>query len=130
MAKPALNLEEVYEAIDEGIADIVLKWKKNKLPKKQMKAYSIWKKFRPISLRAKRLMKRRLGVEHMNKRIAKLRKEIAEEIWTSKAKVRMQSHVLEPSIHDREEWAWEIRIIESKEPPEKVGNIYGKIHER
>lgn len=56
----------------------------------------------------------------MNQRIAKLRKGIAEEVWTSKEKVRQQTRIMEPSIYDREEWTWEIRLLESKQQPEKL----------
>jgi|HubBroStandDraft_1064217.scaffolds.fasta_scaffold1812905_1 hypothetical protein len=44
LANPPLTIEEAYEAIDEGIADMVIKWNKHKLPTKQQKAFKIWSK--------------------------------------------------------------------------------------
>ena len=59
----------------------------------------------------------------MNARIAKLRQEIAREQWTSKEKVTQQSRIMQPTIYDREDWAWEIRVVESRQRPEKVSHL-------
>ena len=75
LAKPLLTATEVYDAIDESIAEMVVKWHKQKLPSKLFKAFKIWKKYRPRPLRHEQLRKRQLGVDHMNQRIAKMRKE-------------------------------------------------------
>ena len=123
LAKQPLTAEEVYEAIDEGIAEMVVKWEKHKLPLNEYKAFRTWKKYRPRSLRAERLRGKKLGVEHMTQRIAELQKEIAEELWTSKEKVWKQTRIMEPSIYDREDWTWEIRLLESNQRPEKVSYL-------
>jgi hypothetical protein len=120
LARPLLTVEEVYQAIDEGIAEIVSRWNQHKLPSKQHKALKLWRKYRPRLMRTERLKKRKLGIEHLNERISKLCKEIAAELWTSKEKVRKQTRMLEPSLYDREDWTWEIRVIESKQPPQRV----------
>ena len=121
-------MKEVEEAIDDGIADIVSKWKKYELPQRQRNAYSLWRKYHHKSVRNDRLRKRKLEVQHVNDRIAKLRNEIASEEWTSKEQVRKQSRILEPSINDRELWTWEIQIIGSKQSPPRVS--HSKLHFR
>ena len=126
LARPLLSVEEVNQAIDEGIAEIVSKWKKCKLPSKEQKALKLWKKYRPRLMRTERLKKRKLGIEHLNLRISKLCKEIAAELWTSKEKVRKQTRMLEPSVYDREDWMWEIRVIENKQPPRRVSYLEPK----
>jgi hypothetical protein len=44
LKKSPLAIGEVHEAIDEGIAEIVVKWNKQKLPFKKHKAFKIWSK--------------------------------------------------------------------------------------
>ena len=75
LAKPPLAATHVHDAIDEGIAELVAKWHKLKLPKKMCKAFKIWKKYRPRPLRLDRLQKRQRGVGHLNQRIAEVREE-------------------------------------------------------
>jgi hypothetical protein len=75
LSKQPLTIAEVYEAIDAGIADIAEKWKKNKLPHKQRKAFKLWKKYRPKALRRELLARRQMEIEHVSNRISALRKE-------------------------------------------------------
>ena len=122
LTKPSLSVEEVYEAVDEGIAEIASKWAKQKLPTKQRKAFRIWKKYHPRLLNAERVRVRQSELEHIRQRIANLRKEIGEELWPSKAKVLKQARILEPSVYDREELIWELRLLQSKQRPKKVSH--------
>ena len=43
--KPRLSLEAINQAVDESIAEITLKWHMEKKPKKERKAFKIWRKF-------------------------------------------------------------------------------------
>jgi hypothetical protein len=50
LKRPHLSLEQVEQAIDEGIAELVATWHDKKKPQKAFKAYGIWKKFHSVSL--------------------------------------------------------------------------------
>lgn len=50
LKKPKLAPAQVEQAIDEGIAEMVVAWHKDKKPKRECKAYGLWKKFhQPVS---------------------------------------------------------------------------------
>ncbi|PSS22500.1 hypothetical protein M430DRAFT_84790, partial [Amorphotheca resinae ATCC 22711] len=121
LKKPHLSIEEVNKAIDEGIAELVVKWKKEKLPKNQAKALRLWTKFRKNrEARRERIRVIQKRLYHItDDRIPKLRKEIVGEIWTSQRQVRRQTRIMEQTIFDRESSIWEISIIESKVAPER-----------
>jgi hypothetical protein len=117
LKRPRLSVEDVETAIDEGIAELLVKWNEKQLPKLLRKAYRMWKK----SDREKRQgVKAAQGeLKHLVERIAKLRLEIAGEVWTTKLQVRKQTQILEPSIFDREDMNWGISILQSKKEPKK-----------
>ena len=119
--KPAIPAEDVDQAIDEGIAEMVAKWQSVKLPKLQKNAYRIWKKFHTSR------DSRRIHIEGIQKlldrinddRIPKLRKEIAGVLWSSKRQVLKQTRIMEQSIYDRESSVWEMELLQSSVAPEK-----------
>ena len=121
LKKPALPSDDVNQAIDEGIVELVAKWQREKLPKLQQKAFRIWKKFH------KSRDAQQVHVEsiqnHLSRinddRIPKLRKEIANELWSSKHQVLKQTCIMEQSIYDRESSVWEIDVLQRSVAPEK-----------
>ena len=117
LKRPHLTSEDVEKAIDEGIAEILIKWNEKQLPKLQRKAYRMWKK---SGYEKKQAIKAAQGeLKHLIERIAKLQREIAGEVWTSKLQVRKQTQILEPSIFDREDLNWGISILEDLNAPVK-----------
>ncbi|TAQ85177.1 hypothetical protein B7494_g6506 [Chlorociboria aeruginascens] len=120
LERASLSLDEVNQAIDEGIAEIVVKWNTKKFPKKQRKARSIWAKSRRNGTKKARIQEVEEHLENLTKdRIPKLRKEILEQPWTSQRKVRNQCSSMEVSIFDREDLKWELLVLRSKVAPEK-----------
>lgn len=120
LKRPLLSASQVHEAIDEGIKEMITKWKTQELPKKQCKAYYIWKKFRDGNARGARLssiVKQISRIE--DDRLPAMRKEIAGEYWTSQLQVRRQTRNMEQSIYDREGLAWEMEVIQNDVCPEK-----------
>ena len=120
LKRPPLSPEEVDQAIDEGIAEMVKRWHDVKLPKKQRKGSQLWKDTRPRSIRQANLERLRKHVEKMQARIHKMRTEIMrDDTWTSKRQILKQTRIMEVSIFDRESSIWEISIIENQTRPEK-----------
>lgn len=119
--RPRLSAEEITQAIDEGIARLVLKWNAQRLPKLKRQAFKLWKKTR--DRRESRRRQIREWQSHLdrlnNDRIPKFRKEILSEQWTRPKQVHQQMRVMEQSVYDREDLAWKISLIECKEAPPK-----------
>lgn len=121
LRKPLLSLEDINQAIEEGITEMVTKWQKDKLPKMQLKAFRIWQKFRKNrEARRDHIGRIQKHLDRINEdRIPKLRKEIAGEDWTSQLQVRKQTRIMEQSIFDRESSVWEMDVLKSSNAPEK-----------
>lgn len=121
LKKPLLALEDINQAIDDGIAELVTKWQKEKLPKMQQKAFRLWKKFhKNREARRDHIKSVQKHLDRINDdRVPKLRKEILSEDWSSQNQVRKQTRVMEQSIYDRESSRWEINMLKCTVPPEK-----------
>jgi hypothetical protein len=117
--KPHLNREEIDEAIDEGIADLVTKWHKRTLPKRQKTAYRVWRKSRLQGTRREQILAVQKNLNHILERIAKMRKEILDDVWTSKQQVRKQTRIMELSIFEREDLTFKISTLEQQIAPKR-----------
>lgn len=116
---------EVNEAMDEGMAMMQAKWDNIQRPKIERRAFAVWMEYRkdPSTKRERihdRLRKQQEKLDHLvQNRIPGMREEILKQTWTTKRQVHRQSHIMERSIYDREEIAWEINLLKQKTPPEK-----------
>jgi hypothetical protein len=120
LKKRHLTYGEIDTAMDEAIDQIVGKWRKEKLPKLQFKAWKVWRKSRRDGNKRQQIREFQQHLDRINnQRLVSLRKEIHEEIWTSKKQVRKQTKIMEQSIFDREDLIWRISILEQRSEPEK-----------
>jgi septum formation topological specificity factor MinE len=127
--KVPLSSKEIDEAIDEGIAELVTQWKEKTRPKREKKAYSLWKKSRKERTKRLQLVAAQKDLRHICERIEKMRKEILDDVWTSMKQVRQQTRIMEVSIFDREDLTFKIKTLELKTAPEKpapVPSVTGK----
>ncbi len=118
--KPHITYQEVNEAIDEGIAELVLKWKSKVLPKRQLEAWTLWKKSRHRKDKKAQISQAKKDRAEKLQRIAKMRKEIASDVWTSKSQVRRQTQIMEIDVFAREDLSWKLSTLELKACPEKL----------
>ncbi|KAF8544121.1 hypothetical protein BDD12DRAFT_873491 [Trichophaea hybrida] len=118
-----LTKEEVEEAIEEGIRDLVHKWREKILPKKEAKdAYRLWRKAKKQRNRNQTIKEARAGIIFFNIRIGKMKVEFlkTEMNWSSKDMVRKQVRGnMEQTIYDREDMKWIIDLMGRKEQPNK-----------
>ncbi|KAI9762624.1 MAG: hypothetical protein M4579_000242 [Chaenotheca gracillima] len=114
-----LTLEEVQAAIDLGISDITQNWKDAQLPKLEPKARQLWRQSRRLRNKAFQIMEKENRIRYLNdKRLVDLRKNLAEERWTSALDLRRKCGNMEQSLFDREKLSWEISVLKSQiEPP-------------
>jgi hypothetical protein len=117
--KPHISREEINEAIDEGVVELITKWKEKIRPKREKKAFRLWRKVRLQSTKREQILAAQKDLDHIVERIAKMRKEILHDVWTSKQQVRKQTRIMEPSIFDREDLNFKIATLEQRTAPEK-----------
>lgn len=119
LTRQHISQDEISQAIDEGIALMVIKWNNEKLPKRQPKAWNLWRKcHRDKSFKRQRIREAQQHLDRINnQRLVKMRLEILSEVWTSQKQVRKQSRIMEQSIFDREDLVWQISVLESKTEP-------------
>ena len=119
-SRAPLSREDVFAAIDLGIEDLVNKWKQQKLPKLEMKAWGLWKKSRRDHTKRESI-RLALGCINQicNQRIPKMSNEIAGEVWTTSLQVRKQCRIMEQSVFDRESDKWAISVYKSATEPQR-----------
>lgn len=114
-----LSLDEIDQAIDEGLKGLVERWASNKLPKLLKRGYKLWRISRKEGTKKARIVGAKEDLGHIHQRIAKMRKEILADQWTSKAHVLKQVPIFEVNIFVREELNWRIKLLEQNYCPEK-----------
>lgn len=117
--KANITSEEVDQAIDDGIAELVQKWKEKILPKRLRKAYNLWRKSRVRGSKREEIIAAQTDLKHILQRVVKMRKEIMNDVWTSRAQVQRQTRIMELDIFSREDLNWRISLLEQKICPDK-----------
>jgi hypothetical protein len=117
--KRTLQEDEVNRAIDDGINELTVRWEQEKLPKRERKSWSTWKKSRREGTKRFQIREAQHRIDQINEvRLSRMRREIVTERWTKAAAVRKQCRIMEQSIFDREDLKWMISLLERKrEPP-------------
>lgn len=122
--RPGLSDDEVNKAIDDGITELVAKWKLEKLPRRQPKAWKIWHKAKKENSKRRQIREAHRKLDRLNnERIPKIRQSILDEHWATHKQVRRMTRIMELSIFDREDLLWQISTLESSAPPEKPQHI-------
>ncbi|RDL40634.1 uncharacterized protein BP5553_00613 [Venustampulla echinocandica] len=119
LKKPPLSAADINTAIDEGISELVAKWKQKRQLKLQLKAYKTWQKSRKTGTWKLDIEAAQERLNHIIQRLAKMRSEILRDVWTSANQVRRQTTIMEQTISDREDLRWKITVLEKKRSPEK-----------
>ena len=114
-----LTNEEVNEAMDDAVKQMIRDWSLKRLPKLQQKAWRIWVKSRRDADASLQIRILDLRTVKLNDRIHNLRMEIAGEIWSKTSQVAKQCKIIQPSLFDREDNKWRISLLKSKRVPAK-----------
>ncbi|KAI9807342.1 MAG: hypothetical protein M1833_000085 [Piccolia ochrophora] len=113
-----LSQEEILEAIEHGVQDLVNFWQEKILPNHQLQAWNVWQRAKRTRSRFSGIYKAKQRIAHLNKeRLPKLKAEIAKQDWTSTLQVRKSCGNMQESIFEREFSAWIISILEKKTEP-------------
>jgi len=112
-----LSAEDVARALDHSIAEIAVKWKEQKLPILERKAYATWRKARRHGTRRIQLVRAGDHIELAKRQIDQGRKEIEQLRWSSAADIGRQALALEQSVINLEHETWLFEILNGPMPP-------------
>ena len=114
-----ISPEEVNIAIDEASEQMLEDWISNKLPRLEHTAWRIWKRSRRDRTKRDQIDYLSQAIGKLNVRLAKIRKELIGEVWSSVAQVKKQCQCMQASIFDRENHLWKIQILGMCSMPKK-----------
>lgn len=118
--KGTLSRDEVLAAIELGVADLVEKWKLEKLPKREFTAWKEWRKSRRLRNKKLQIRKAEAVISRIdNDRLPRIKSEIATQIWKTTTQVLKQCRIMEQNIFDREDALWLISNLSKKSEPER-----------
>ena len=114
-----LGSDEVNEAINEAMEQLAEDWKTKKLAQVEYKAWQIWTKSRRLKTKREQIGSLSQEIGRLDVRLAKLRKELISEVWSSVPQIKKQCNCMQQSIYDQELCKWKIGILELKNAPSK-----------
>ena len=111
-----LRADDVAAVIEYAIRAFETEWEERRRPKLEKGARRTWKsvkgrKGRQVVNACKFVM------DKLDVRLGKLKKEISEQVWTSRDKLRKQCESMCETILDREDQSWKLRLWQEKYAP-------------
>ncbi|CAG8972017.1 hypothetical protein HYALB_00008302 [Hymenoscyphus albidus] len=117
--KPALSTDEVNSAINEGISALQLVWKRDQLPKLEVKGYRMWQKSKNQKSKKRDVAAAQFKLDFSLRHIDNMRQEITKNTYTSIKQVLKQTGIMEVDVYNCEVMRWTIQLLESKISPDK-----------
>lgn len=115
-----LTRDEVSNAIDQGIADLGVKWRTQILPLRESKAWRLWTKSRRDRSKFQQIEIATARIIYLSEvRLPKMRKEITCEVWSNVVQVKRQCRILEETVFELEDQKWRISTLQLKSAPPK-----------
>ncbi|KAI4177723.1 MAG: hypothetical protein LQ343_000186 [Gyalolechia ehrenbergii] len=114
-----LSAEEVLHTVDSATKLMIEDWRLKRLPRLLPTAWLLWSKSRRDRTKQIQILALSSDAQHFNRRLDKLRKEIANEKWVSTARVTRQCESMRRTIYDLQDSGWKISTLQSKARPEK-----------
>ncbi|KAL8734817.1 MAG: hypothetical protein Q9166_001169 [cf. Caloplaca sp. 2 TL-2023] len=111
-------------AIDLAIQQMIEDWNQKRLPKLSKTAWSLWSNARRHQTIQANIRSLEHEAHHLETRLAKVRREIAEQHWTSSARVKRQCESLRRTIYGLEDSRWTIGILQSEDMPVKPRKLH------
>lgn len=118
-SKASLFKEEAELVISSAIEDAIHKWNGHKRPKLEDKrAFTVWRQgMKSSSLRQTLVKAARQMRSHLQKRLSKLKEELASHEWTNEKQLRRQCSMLDPTVEDIQHEAWKLEVWRRTEAP-------------
>lgn len=113
-----LSTDEIYATIEGAICELELRWQKEKLPRRQAKAWSIWRK----GLKNDRSNLIRVAedrIQHLESRAGTMTCDIARDEWKSRTKLIRLCSSFEGTVFEKQDQTFMIGVWQASHPPEK-----------
>ncbi|SZF01371.1 unnamed protein product [Blumeria hordei] len=120
LKKPHISIDEVIQAIDNSVSEIVSTWKAKDVIKRKRKAYRIWTQSRRLKNKHEQITAAQIDLNHTQEYLTKMRNTILSDVWTSQAQVVRQVGSMKAALFDQEELKWRIFTLKQKRQPEKI----------
>lgn len=118
--------KESNDTIDRTIRQMTAEWKEKRLPVLSRTAWTLWTRSRRHQTTQAEIQSLEHETVHLETRLAKLRKQIADQPWTSAASVKRQCESMRRTIYGLEDSRWRIGILESEKRPVKPRKVQHK----
>lgn len=107
--------DELVDCVEDCIKHLEERWTKDKLPLREQKAWSTWRK--AMGRRQHYIEIARLNIAHLDGRIEKIKSDIYHDQWPTLEHVRKQCASLDVTVFDRLDNLWQIQIWSNPVPP-------------
>lgn len=118
-----LTPQQIQEALDEGVDELIHRWKQKNLPRLEAKkAYGIWRKAKRRKERKATIVRETKRIEGLSERLKKQQKELvgADVSWSSAQQIKKICRGnMALTIEDREHSKWVVDVIKRKQEPPK-----------
>ncbi|KAL9028809.1 MAG: hypothetical protein Q9196_002880 [Gyalolechia fulgens] len=114
-----LSAEEVLRTVDSATKSMIEDWRLKRLPGLSRTAWMLWSKSRRDRTKQIQLSSLGADAEHLNRRLDKLRKEIANEKWVSTARVMRQCESMRMTIYGLQDLEWKMSTLQLEVGPGK-----------
>lgn len=117
-----LTVDRASDVVEHFVEDFASEWKENKRPQlEEKRAWTVWRKMKHSSTIGRVLIDGAMErTKYLDGRLSKMKRELLREEWSSDNALKKACEVLEVTIEDREERAWEIEVWQRKKEPHHV----------
>ena len=113
----ALTSEIVWQTIDSSTAQYLDKWTAEKLPRLQLTGWNKWMESRKKGTSELDIENCEQTVERLNRRLTRLKRDMADLVWTNRKELQRQCMSLHESLGDWATSTWLIELYKEKSPP-------------
>ncbi|KAI9840497.1 MAG: hypothetical protein M1838_004027 [Thelocarpon superellum] len=115
-----LTHDDIGKAITQAESELIERWRETKLPRRELKAWSLWRQSRRQRTKRSQVLEATRQIDYFNQtRLPKLRAEITSMLWTDAKHIRQQCRVMEQTIFDREDLVWTIAVLQRSNQPSR-----------
>ncbi|RMZ78591.1 hypothetical protein DV738_g3776, partial [Chaetothyriales sp. CBS 135597] len=119
LAANVMPKQDVSSIIDDSIRDLEQFWRENKLPRVQVKAYSIWLKAATLRIRKPQKEVNTRLLRRFEARLASLKDAVLAEPWQKESDIRVQCRSMEETVFSILECRHILQVLDRDTAPEK-----------
>ncbi|KAL8819051.1 MAG: hypothetical protein Q9223_002429 [Gallowayella weberi] len=118
-----MSQRESTNIIDLAMQRMIEDWNEKQLPKLARTAWTLWMRSRRDQSMHTRIYTLEYEIVHLETRLAKLRKGVADQPWTSAARIKRQCESMRRTVYELENSRWTIGILQSDDRPDRPPKV-------